>query len=60
MAHLTLSKRLRETPTGEPLVVHCAGGVRSARASSYLQRKGFNPINLKGGYAAWLKETREH
>lgn len=62
VAHLTLSKRLSETPKtpgGEPLVVHCAGGVRSARAASYLQRKGFDPINLKGGYAAWLKETRE-
>jgi hydroxyacylglutathione hydrolase len=59
VAHTSLSTRLGETPTGEPLVVHCAGGVRSARAASYLQRKGFNPINLKGGYAAWLKESRE-
>lgn len=62
VAHTSLPQRLSETPTtpaGEPLVVHCAGGVRSARAASYLQRKGFRPINLKGGYAAWLAETRE-
>lgn len=59
VAHTTLSNRLSDVPRGEPLVVHCAGGVRSARAASYLQRKGFAPINLKGGYAAWLKANRE-
>lgn len=60
VAHTSLSTRLAETPTANPLVVHCAGGIRSARAASYLQRKGFTPINLKGGYSAWLRETREH
>ena len=59
VAHTTLSDRLSDVPRGEPLVVHCAGGVRSARAVSYLQRKGFRPINLKGGHAAWVKANRE-
>jgi hydroxyacylglutathione hydrolase len=59
VAHTSLSTRLSEVPTGEPLVVHCAGGVRSARAASYLERKGFKPINLKGGFAAWLNTIRE-
>jgi hydroxyacylglutathione hydrolase len=59
VAHTSLSTRLSEVPTGTPLVVHCAGGVRSARAASYLQRKGFTPINLKGGFAAWLNAHRE-
>ncbi len=59
VAHTTLSKRLSDVPRGEPLIVHCAGGVRSARAASYLQRKGFAPINLKGGYAAWVNAHKQ-
>lgn len=58
IAHTSLSTRIAEVPRGEPLVVHCAGGVRSARAASYLERKGFAPINLKGGYAAWTSGNR--
>ena len=34
-------------------VVHCRSGVRSARASAFLQRKGYQIVNLRGGYLAW-------
>src|SRR5690606_30550769 len=59
VAHTSLRDRMDEVPEGSPLIVHCAGGVRSARAASYLARKGYTPINLKGGFAAWLKAARE-
>lgn len=34
-----LRKRLHEIPTGKPIVVHCAGGYRSAAASSIIAAK---------------------
>ncbi|MFI4881044.1 MAG: rhodanese-like domain-containing protein [Phycisphaerales bacterium JB064] len=56
IAHTRLASRLDETPNNGKLLVHCQGGVRSARACGYLQRLGYDCINLKGGYAAWQKE----
>ncbi|MCC5822283.1 MAG: MBL fold metallo-hydrolase [Phycisphaerales bacterium] len=53
IAHTRLASRLDEVPGGGPLLVHCRSGVRSARASSFLQRNGFDVINLRGGYLAW-------
>lgn len=34
-----LQERLNEIPTGKPIVVHCAGGYRSAAASSIIAEK---------------------
>jgi hydroxyacylglutathione hydrolase len=34
-----LNKRLNEVPTDKPIVVHCAGGYRSAAGSSLLENK---------------------
>ncbi|GAB4141017.1 MAG: rhodanese-like domain-containing protein [Planctomycetaceae bacterium] len=48
-----LEKRLTEIPTGQELVVHCAGGYRSAIACSILQRCGINCTDLVGGFQAW-------
>src|SRR5690606_10326312 len=36
-----LSDRLNEIPNDKKIVVHCAGGDRSAIAASFLQLKGF-------------------
>ena len=52
VAHTRLASRLDEVPEGR-LLVHCRSGVRSARASAYLQRRGHEVINLKGGIVAW-------
>lgn len=42
----------------KPVVVHCKGGVRSARAIESLQQLGYNNlINLKGGIVAYAKEV---
>lgn len=41
----------------KPVVVHCKGGVRSAKAIRALEEEGFtNLVNLKGGIVAYAKE----
>lgn len=59
IAHVRLGPRLEEVPKGTPLLVHCQGGVRSARACSFLERKGYDVTNLKGGFGAWEKAGGE-
>ncbi len=40
-----------------PVVLHCKGGVRSARAIEALREQGFdNLINLKGGIVSYIKD----
>lgn len=58
IAHTRLPARLDELPDG-PMVVHCAGGVRSASACSLLQRLGYDVTNLAGGMGAWEKAGGE-
>ncbi len=42
----------------KPVVVHCKGGVRSAKAIRALEEAGFdNLYNLKGGIVAYAKEV---
>lgn len=49
-----LRERLAEVPADRPVVVHCAGGYRSAIACSVLEQAGHsNMIDLVGGYGAW-------
>jgi len=49
-----LRERLAEVPTDRTVVVHCAGGYRSAIACSVLEQAGrTNIVDLVGGYAAW-------
>ena len=41
-------------PKDRPILVHCAGGYRSAIAASVLQRQGFSRVSeLAGGFSAW-------
>jgi rhodanese-related sulfurtransferase len=44
-------------PKNSDVVVHCAHGVRSAKAINFLsQHHGYeNLINLKGGIAEWIQ-----
>ncbi len=53
IAHTRLASRVGEVPTSQPLVVNCRSGVRSARSCSYLKRRGFDVINVRGGFLAW-------
>jgi adenylyltransferase/sulfurtransferase len=43
----------------EPLVIYCAGGVRSLRAAALAKQKfGFKtPTSLRGGFKAWSKQS---
>ncbi|HEY0546717.1 MAG TPA: rhodanese-like domain-containing protein [Pyrinomonadaceae bacterium] len=51
--------RMSEIDPARETVVHCKGGVRSARAIEALKHAGFtgNLINLKGGITAWSNEV---
>jgi hydroxyacylglutathione hydrolase len=53
IAHTRLAARLDEIPAGKPLLINCLGGGRSARACAFLQRRGVDVMNLKGGMQAW-------
>jgi sulfur-carrier protein adenylyltransferase/sulfurtransferase len=54
-----VASRMDEIDPSRETVVHCKGGVRSARAIEALQRAGFKGrlINLKGGITAWSNEV---
>lgn len=51
--------RMAEIDDSVDTVVHCKGGVRSAKAIEALKRAGFTGrlINLKGGITAWSEEV---
>ncbi len=51
--------RKDEIEEGRETVVHCKGGVRSAKAIEALTRAGFKGklINLKGGITAWSNDV---
>jgi hydroxyacylglutathione hydrolase len=52
-----LLARITEIPAGHPVVVQCQGGARSAIGSSILLSQGRSEvINLRGGYAEWVRE----
>lgn len=49
-----LGQRADELPRDRLLVLHCAGGYRSAIAVSLLEQKGFTQLgDIQGGYKAW-------
>lgn len=62
-AHLVplgqLPRRLAELPRDETIVVVCAVGGRSARATEFLRAQGFNAVNLRGGMRAWHMLQRQ-
>lgn len=51
----SLQRRVGEVPKDRQVVVICAVGGRSARATDYLRRQGFEAANLHGGIRAWLQ-----
>ena len=48
-----LPARIDELPADEELVVVCRSGSRSSRAAAWLNRNGFDALNLDGGMQAW-------
>jgi sulfur-carrier protein adenylyltransferase/sulfurtransferase len=57
LGHVT--ERAGEIDEERETVVHCKGGVRSARAIEALTRSGFKGklVNLKGGITAWSNDV---
>ena len=53
----TLRARLDEIPT-EPVIVHCAVGLRGYTAARLLAQHGHDVANLDGGHRTWLAGTR--
>lgn len=49
----TLEAQLGSVPRSGPVVVVCASGARSARATALLRAAGVDAANLTGGMAAW-------
>jgi adenylyltransferase/sulfurtransferase len=50
-------EKLRELVNGDPLIVHCKMGGRSAKALGILREAGIEGINVKGGINAWSQEV---
>jgi rhodanese-related sulfurtransferase len=50
--------RLDEIDLGARLFVVCHAGGRSLRVAQYLQRNGFEPVNINGGMLAWAGAGR--
>lgn len=48
-----LPARLHELPVEREVVVVCASGNRSSRATAFLAKAGYSVANLTGGMAAW-------
>lgn len=48
-----LPHRMRELPTGKPLLTVCRSGRRSAQAAALLARHGRDVRNVRGGMTVW-------
>ena len=54
-----ITARAKEIDSSRTAIVHCKGGVRSAKAIGELKTNGFQGrlVNLKGGITAWSDEV---
>ncbi len=50
--------RMAEIDADKPLYVVCHAGGRSMRVAQYLQRNGYEPVNVDGGMLAWAGAGR--
>ena len=48
-------ERIEEIPDSERVYVICGSGPRSARAVEFLNRQGYDTVNVAGGTKAWLE-----
>ena len=54
-----LSDRVADVPAGEPVLVICKSGGRSAKACEFLGAQGLDVTNVAGGTMAWINSGRE-
>jgi molybdopterin/thiamine biosynthesis adenylyltransferase/rhodanese-related sulfurtransferase len=58
--HLEAQVEGRLVDKGQPVVVYCAGGVRSAFAAKTLQELGYSDVvSMAGGFGKWKDEGRD-
>ncbi len=50
---MQVPQRLDEIPIGQPILVVCKVGSRSAQATGFLQANGRDAVNLAGGMMSW-------
>jgi rhodanese-related sulfurtransferase len=48
-------ERIEEIPDDQQVYVICATGSRSARAAEFLNRQGYDAVNVAGGSRAWVE-----
>lgn len=48
-----LAGRLDELPTDRAIYVMCHSGGRSAQATMYLEGRGFDAVDVRGGITGW-------
>ncbi|MCM8812525.1 MAG: FAD-dependent oxidoreductase [Candidatus Omnitrophica bacterium] len=53
-----LRQRVMEIPSGKRLYVFCQFGARAHTAVRFLRQKGFDAVNLSGGYETFLCQGR--
>ena len=53
-----LRSRMDEVPRDRPLVVYCQVGMRGYLAARILQQKGYDVLNIPGGYTTYLQFQR--
>lgn len=49
-----LHDRIREVPRDQRIIVTCAAGLRGHTATALLRDRGFDAVNLDGGYNTWI------
>jgi rhodanese-related sulfurtransferase len=50
-------KAAKQLDKNKPVYLYCRSGNRSRKASKILEAKGFNVVNVLGGYMQWEKEN---
>tara|TARA_R110002049_G_scaffold50370_3_gene143011 strand:- start:28977 stop:30644 length:1668 start_codon:yes stop_codon:yes gene_type:complete len=50
-----LRQRTGELPAGQTIVCYCKVGQRGYMATRLLKQRGFDAVNLSGGYTTWLR-----
>lgn len=51
----SLEQQVSRIPKDRTVLAICATGSRSARATAFLQRAGYDARNVKGGMRAWAR-----
>jgi rhodanese-related sulfurtransferase len=50
-------KAAKQLDKNKPVYLYCRSGNRSRKASKILEAKGYNVVNVLGGYMQWEKEN---